>query len=147
MNRASQSGRTILLDTCALLDLSVDSARIAPAVREELAEASTRLLVSAASAWEVAIKARQGRLPGGERLLASWDESLLDLQATPLVMDAADAIRAGGLPWAHRDPFDRMLVAQASRYNLPLATSDQVIIQAGIVATVDTSDPSAARTH
>ncbi|MFT4286550.1 type II toxin-antitoxin system VapC family toxin [Nocardioides sp.] len=138
VNWESLSGRTVLLDTCALLDLSVESAKIAPSVREDLVDPSTRLIVSAASAWEVAVKARQGKLPGGERLVASWDKSLLDLQAAPLVMDAVDAIRAGSLGWAHKDPFDRMLVAQATRYNLPLATSDRVIVAAGIVSTIDT---------
>lgn len=64
--------------------------------------------------------------------------ALLDLQAAPLVIDAEDAIRAGGLGWPHKDPFDRMLVAQASRHNVPVATSDRVIIEAGIVTTIDT---------
>ncbi len=135
------SDRAILLDTCALLDLSVQSARITTSVRAHLGDPSTRLLVSAASAWEVAIKARQGRLPGGERLVASWDKSLLDLQAAPLVIEAADALRAGGLQWTHRDPFDRMLVAQASRYNVALATSDRVLVESGIVTTIDTRGP------
>jgi PIN domain nuclease of toxin-antitoxin system len=142
VNWESLPGRTVLLDTCALLDLSVESAKITPSVRERLVDPSTRLIVSAASAWEVAIKVRQGKLPGGERLVASWDKSLLDLQAAPLVMDAADAIRAGGLAWAHRDPFDRMLVAQATRYNLPLVTSDRLIVAAGIVSTVNTRAPN-----
>lgn len=103
----------------------------------ELADPATPLRVSAASAWEVAIKTRQGRLPGGDRLVTSWDQALLDLRAEPLAMDAADAIRAGSLGWAHHDPFDRMLVAQAMRYNLVLATSDHGIIDAALVTTLD----------
>ena len=131
--------RSLLLDTNALLDLVVDPARIVPAIRDELATSSAQFFVSAASAWEVAIKVRQGKLPGGERLIASWAQSLLDIQATPLAMDFEDAIRAGSLPWSHKDPFDRMLVAQATRYNLPLVTGDTTIIGAGIVITIDTA--------
>ncbi|MCL2423810.1 MAG: type II toxin-antitoxin system VapC family toxin [Micrococcales bacterium] len=131
-------GRTLLLDTNALLDLTVDSHRIVTTVRQQLADPAVSLLVSAASAWEVAIKVRNGKLPGGERLVASWDQSLRDIQADQLTMDADDAIRAGSLPWAHKDPFDRMLVAQAIRYNLSLVTSDQIIVDAPMVTTIDT---------
>lgn len=131
-------GRTVLLDTCTLLDLTIAPDNIAEQVRSDLSDLSTRLLVSAATAWEVAVKTRQGRLPGGERLLTSWSQNLTDLQADPLDIDHDDAIRAGRLPWAHRDPFDRMLVAQAARHNLTLATRDEAIIDAGIVQTMDT---------
>lgn len=136
--RPTSPGRAVLLDTCALLDLSITPERIAPRVRDELVDVSTRILVSAASAWEIAIKTRHGRLAGGERLTASWEQNLVDLRADPLEIDAADAIRAGSLAWAHRDPFDRMLVAQATRYNLALATSDRAILDAGIATTIDT---------
>lgn len=132
------SGRAVLLDTCALLDLSVAPMKIKSEVREILSDLSTKVIVSAASAWEIAIKVHQGQLPGGERLTASWDQSLVDLQADSLDIDADDAIRAGALSWGHRDPFDRMLVAQAMRHNLPVATSDSVIIDAGVVPTINT---------
>lgn len=132
------SGRTVLLDTCALLDLSVAPMKIKAAVREGLSDLSTMVFVSAASAWEIAIKVRHGKLPGGERLTSAWDRNLIDLQADALHIDAVDAIRAGALRWNHRDPFDRMLVAQAIRHNLPVATSDSVIIDAGVVPTIST---------
>lgn len=80
----------------------------------------------------------RGKLVGGERLLASWDQTLLDLQATPLGIDHGGAIQAGGLPWAHRDPVDRMLVAQATRHNVPLVTRGEVILGAGVTPTIDT---------
>ncbi|MFT4294304.1 MAG: type II toxin-antitoxin system VapC family toxin [Micropruina sp.] len=135
---SGRSARTLLLDTCALLDLTIAPDRISSTVLAELSDRSVGLLVSAVTAWEVAIKTRQGKLPGGERLLASWDQTLIDLQATALGIDHADAVRAGGLPWAHRDPFDRMLVAQSARHNIPLVTRDDAIIGARIVPTVDT---------
>lgn len=130
--------RAVLLDTCTLLDLNTASDKIAPDLANSLADLRTQLFVSAASAWEIAIKTHHGKLPGGEHLLASWDDSLVDLQADRLEIDHADAIRAGGLSWVHRDPFDRMLVGQASRHNLPLATRDEVIIEAEVVNTIDT---------
>lgn len=133
-----EPGRTVLLDTCALLDLSIAPDKVAQGVRTDLSDLSSRLVVSAATAWEIAIKIHHGRLPGGERLLSSWEQNLIDLQASPIAVDHDDAIRAGGLRWSHRDPFDRMLVAQAIRYNLLLATRDEVIIDAGIVPTLDT---------
>lgn len=128
----------VLLDTNALLALSVRPSRINPTVQERLANPSTELIVSAASAWEIAIKTRRGKLPGGERLLESWGRSLVRLRADSIEISSDDAIRAGSLGWDHRDPFDRMLVAQALRYNYPLATSDAKIIDARIVTTIDT---------
>lgn len=133
-----ESGRTVLLDTCTVLELTIAPSRIAAPALAELSDPSVGLLVSAASAWEISIKTRRGRLPGGERLLNSWQRSLLELRASLLGIDHDDAIRAGGLPWAHRDPFDRMLVAQAARLNVPLVTRDAAIIDAGVVPTVDT---------
>jgi PIN domain nuclease of toxin-antitoxin system len=133
-----EPGHAVLLDTCTFLDLSIAPDTIADNVRVDLGDLSVTLLVSAATAWEIAIKTRHGRLPGGERLLDSWDQSLMDLQASPLPIDHGDAIRAGGLQWAHHDPFDRMLVAQAVRRNLPVATRDDVIIDARIAAIIDT---------
>lgn len=138
-DRSAVAGRSVLLDTCALLDLISRPERIASEIETGLADLSTRLLVSAVSAWEVAIKTRRGKLVGGDRLVASWEQSLLDLRAEPLVIDFEDAIRAGGLRWDHRDPFDRMLVAQAIRYNLPLVTSDRTILDAGVVTVIDTT--------
>ena len=132
------SANVVLLDTNALLWLSVDPQRIAPDVRDHLAEPSTELVVSAASAWEVAIKSRAGKLPGGEILLSMWDETLTSIRATGIDIAAADAIMAGALPWPHRDPFDRMLVAQAARRGLTLASSDSTVLAGAMSATLDT---------
>lgn len=130
--------RVLLLDTNALLNLSVRPDEIDTGVCDMLEALSTKLVVSAASAWEIAIKTRRGKLPGGDRLLDSWAQTLIDLQAAPLAIDYEDAIRAGGLQWEHRDPFDRMLVAQALRHNYPLVTGDATIIEARLATTIDT---------
>lgn len=128
----------VLLDTNALLWWVVDPDRIAPQVREQLAAASTELVVSAVSAWEVAIKTHAGRLLGGEALLSVWDETLSSIRAEGIDITTADAIMAGGLPWPHPDPFDRMLVAQAARRGLVLASSDSTILAAAMSPTLDT---------
>ncbi|MDZ4232992.1 MAG: type II toxin-antitoxin system VapC family toxin, partial [Dietzia sp.] len=108
-----------LLDTNAVLWLTTAPNRIAPQVRHTLADPTTDLRVSGAAAWEVAIKTRIGRLAGGP-LLSAWDETLAAMNATNLPIDSADAIVAGQLNWAHKDPFDRMLVAQAVRRGLTI---------------------------
>jgi len=128
----------LLLDTNVLLALSIQPEVINDDVRARLSDLSMRLVVSAASAWEIAIKTRRGKLPGGQRLVDSWGQSLLDLQADSLAIDSEDAIRAGSLEWSHRDSFDRMLVAQALRYNYALVTRDAKIIDARIATTIDT---------
>ena len=128
----------VLLDTNAFLWLLVDPSQIAPRVRDHLAAPSTGLIVSAVSAWEVAIKTRARKLPGGENLLSVWDETLSRIRADGIDITAADAIMAGGLPWPHRDPFDRMLVAQAARRGLTLASSDAVVLAGATSPTLDT---------
>lgn len=124
-----------LLDTNALLWLVSNPDRISPAVREALADQANELIVSAASAWEVAIKTRIGRLNGGP-LLSAWSETLRAMSATDLAIDAADAIVAGQLNWEHRDPFDRMIVAQAVRRGLTIVTSDDHIVHGALTAVV-----------
>ncbi|MGK2903957.1 MAG: type II toxin-antitoxin system VapC family toxin [Mycobacterium sp.] len=122
-----------LLDTNAVLRLASAPDRIAPAVRDTLADQANELIVSAVSAWEVAIKTRIGRLDGGP-LLSAWDETLEAMNATNLAIDSTDAIVAGQLNWAHKDPFDRMIVAQAVRRGLTIATSDDQIAAGAFTA-------------
>lgn len=128
----------VLLDTNVVLWWVADPDKIGPRVREQLAAPSTELIVSPVSAWEVAIKTRAGRLPGGEALLSVWDETLSSIRAESIDINAADAIMAGALPWPHRDPFDRMLVAQAARRGLMLASSDGTILAGAMSPTLDT---------
>lgn len=123
----------ILLDTNALLWLAATPDKISAGERETLADPANELIVSAASAWEVAIKTRIGRLDGGP-LLAAWDETLAAMNATPLAIESGDAIMAGQLNWTHKDPFDRMIVAQAARRSLTIATSDDQIATGALTA-------------
>lgn len=122
-----------LLDTNALLWLVSTPDKITAAARDTLADQANELLVSAASAWEVAIKTRIGRLDGGP-LLSAWDETLTSLNATDLAINSADAVMAGQLSWDHKDPFDRMIVAQAARRGFTIATSDNRITKGTLTA-------------
>lgn len=116
-----------LLDTHALLWLATDPERLPRHLRDELVDAE-KLLVSAASAFEIAQKHRLGRLPNGGRVLARWPHLLESLFATEMDLSCAHMRAAGELPWDHRDPFDRMLVAQAQLEGLLLVTGDERIL-------------------
>ena len=129
--RSASTSRAVLLDTSALLWLVSAPEKVSDSARELLRDPSTEIVVSAASAWEIAIKSRLGRL-NGEPLLSTWSDILDDMTATELAIDAGDAILAGRLSWEHKDPFDRVLVAQAARRNLTLATSDADILRAAL---------------
>ncbi len=116
----------LLVDTHVLLWFAADSRRLGKASRGLLSAADDRF-VSAASAYEIALKTRLGRLPGGKTVLDGWPRLMRNLQATELPLTVAHMARAGELTWAHRDPFDRMLVAQAQLDGLVLLTDDVAI--------------------
>jgi PIN domain nuclease of toxin-antitoxin system len=125
------------LDTNALLWLVTAPEKVSDSAREVLSEPTTEVMVSAASAWEIAIKTRLGRLDG-DPLLSAWSDIVADMTGTELPIDAGDVILAGRLPWEHKDPFDRVIVAQAARRNLTIATSDTRIIRAALTPTLKT---------
>ena len=125
----------ILLDTHTLLWLVSAPDQISAAAREQIADSTREVVVSAVSAWEIAIKTRLGRLDG-EPLLSAWPDILAAMTVTEVAIEAADAILAGRLAWTHRDPFDRMIVAQAARRSLTIATRDADILGAALTPTV-----------
>jgi len=116
-----------LLDTHVLLWLLADPHRVVDAVRHQLGSPENALLVSAVSATEVATKHRLGRLPEGRPLVDAWERRMAEIGAEPLALTARHAVLAGSMAWEHRDPFDRMLVAQATVENLVLVTRDAQI--------------------
>ena len=126
----------ILLDTHTLLWLVSKPATVDAEALAVLTDPETSVWASAASAWEIATKTRLGRLDGGT-LLSAWADLLADMSTAELPIDSADAILAGRLPWEHRDPFDRVIVAQALRRNLTIATRDSRIVRAAIVPTLE----------
>lgn len=114
----------ILLDTHALLWALTDPVRLSAQARRTIADRSTTLLVSAVSAWEIATKHRLGKLPQGDGLLGGYTRHLDRLGATRLPVTEEHALLAGRLDWEHRDPFDRMLAAQAMIESFTLLTDD-----------------------
>jgi PIN domain nuclease of toxin-antitoxin system len=110
----------LLLDTCVLLWWRTDDAKLTSAARRVIDEAA-EVFVSAASAWEIAIKVGIGKLPAPE--LVSATPSALGFIELPITI--AHAELAGSLPLHHKDPFDRMLIAQAQHEGLLLVTSDR----------------------
>ena len=116
-----------LLDTHVFLWLLGQPAALPEPLLEELSRSEHDLLVSAVSAMEVATKVRLGRLEPARHLVDTWAARVRDLQAHELPLSTEHALLAGSLPWGHRDPFDRLLVAQALVENLTLVTSDTVM--------------------
>jgi PIN domain nuclease of toxin-antitoxin system len=127
----------VLLDTHTLLWLVSEPSRLADAALEVLSKPTTTVSVTAASAWEIGIKTRLGRLDG-DILLSTWSEVLADMNTVELPIESADATLAARLPWEHRDPFDRVIVAQALRRNLTIATRDARILDASLTPTLKT---------
>jgi PIN domain nuclease of toxin-antitoxin system len=114
----------LLLDTHALLWWLTDDPQLSPTARSAIADQTNDVLVSAASAWEIATKHRLGRLPIGGEVLRRFDELIAADGFSHLPMHHGHAIRAGGYPLHHRDPFDRMLAAQSELEDMPLITVD-----------------------
>lgn len=115
---------SLFLDTCALIWLAEGSRRLRPAVRNRIDKASS-VLVSAISAWEISLKVAKGELELPDEpedwfpaVLATHDLELSVL--TPEVLMAANR-----LPWHHRDPADRFIIADACQRKVPVITSDR----------------------
>lgn len=122
----------ILIDTHALLWWLSDDPSLSVAARKAMAETSNVLLVSAASAWEIATKVRLGRLPGAAELAADFQGFMLREGFTTLDITSEHGVRAGLLPGPHKDPFDRMLISQAQSENVPMVTSERIFEGYGI---------------
>lgn len=115
-----------ILDTHALLWWLADDPALSRAARAFIAEPRNACLVSAASAWEIATKVRLGKLPSGVELAAEF-AGLIEREGFHLLSISVDhALRAGLLPGSHRDPFDRMLIAQAQADGLPLISNEHL---------------------
>ena len=116
-----------LLDTHVLLWLLGAPDRVREDVRAELADRRNDLVVSAASAIEISTKVRLGKLDA-PTLPATLTRRIGDLGAATLPITVEHGLLAGTLRWEHRDPFDRLLVAQATLEELVLVTVDRAIL-------------------
>ena len=122
----------ILLDTHALLWWLAGSDRLSAAAHGVIADRANDVLVSAASAWEIATKHRLGRLAGADVVAADVTGCLLDQDFQPLVITVDDGERAGRLPGPVRDPFDRMLIAQALALDISLVSLEKPFDRYGV---------------
>ena len=118
---------TGLLDTCALLWWWSDPAKLSQRVLALLKDPQNQFYVSAASAWEVATKYRIGKYPNGNMVITEWEKRLLLDGFKELPIGFSHALKAGTLPGEHKDPFDRMIAAQAILTIIPVITCDSEI--------------------
>lgn len=126
----------MLLDTHALVWAINEPGRLGAAARGALEDRGNVLLVSAVSGWEMATKHRLGRMPGAGPFLSSLSTQLSRLGADVLEVSLQHALVAGQLEWEHRDPFDRMLAAQALTDSLILVTKDKAFAELPAVTTL-----------
>lgn len=122
----------VLLDTHVLLWWMTDDARLPADVRALIADAENDVLVSAASAWEIATKHRLGKLGLADAIVQQYSTLLTTEGFATLPISSEHALLAGSYPQAHRDPFDRMLAAQAEVEQLALLSSDPALEQFGV---------------
>lgn len=111
---------SLLLDTHVLLWALADPDSLSPPARAALESGATPAYLSAASVWEISIKRRSGKLTAPDDLVAQ--AQAIGFEPLPIGFDHAQL--AGELPLHHRDPFDRMLVAQALAETLTIVTKD-----------------------
>ncbi len=116
---------SLLLDTHAFVWAVGHPGRLSKIAGTALRSPTNELHVSAATAWEIAIKFRLGKLPEAEALLTQFEATTRQLGATLMPIDSSHAILAGTMAWEHHDPFDRMLAAQALQENLTFVTRDK----------------------
>jgi PIN domain nuclease of toxin-antitoxin system len=122
----------VLLDTHAIVWWATGDERLSRKVRATVADPDTEVFISIASAWEIQIKASLQKLTLNETVDALYRDLIIDQQFRMLGIELDDIDRLSTLPPHHRDPFDRMLVAQALRRGFELVTKNQVISGYGV---------------
>ncbi len=114
----------LLLDTHAFLWWLAGDEQLSSSARNAIADQDNDVFVSAASAWEIATKYRIGKLPAVAAIVADIDKVLLDQSFIGLPISIRHGQAGGALPGPHRDPFDRMLIAQAMLEDLTLVSNE-----------------------
>ena len=115
----------LLLDTHTLIWWMTSDPQLSKVAQAVIEEKGNFSLVSAASAWEMATKVRLGRLPAAADIVQNFVSDLARERIEILPVSADHGIRAGLLPGPHKDPFDRMLIAQALTENIPIVSNDR----------------------
>ena len=121
-----------LLDTHAFLWWITDSRRLSETAHRAISDEANEVLISVGSAWEITTKHRIGKLPGADLIAADVTGAIANQGFGELAITVEAAARAGALPGPHRDPFDRMLIAQALARNLVLISSESLFDRYGV---------------
>ena len=114
----------VLLDTHALLWAFYSPSSLGSRAMDAISDERNTVVVSAVSAWEIATKVRLGKLPLAVKLEANFFEMIDGAGYALRAIEVRDALRAGRLLGQHRDPFDRMLAAQALQDDIPVISAD-----------------------
>ena len=122
----------LLLDTHVLIWWFSGDSRLSIPARQTIVDDSNNVLVSAAAAWEIATKHRLGKLPSAETLVLDMSGAIAGQNFEELPITVEHAARAGALPGPHRDPFDRMLIAQALTHNLVFISNESLFDRYGV---------------
>jgi PIN domain nuclease of toxin-antitoxin system len=122
----------LLLDTHALIWWVTDNPALSAAAYDAIAEAENQVFVSAASAWEIATKHRLGKLPVTGLLAGDLSKAIAGEGFIELPISVREGQAAGQLPGPHRDPFDRMLIAQALAQSLTLVSNERLFDRYGV---------------
>ena len=122
----------ILLDTNVVLWAAVSPRRLTAAAASAVSDTRNDLLISAASAWEIATKVRLGKLPEATKLEENFISASQLAGYTLLPIHADTALRSGRLLGAHGDPFDRMIAAQALQLDIPVISADPKLDSFGV---------------
>ena len=118
-------GIDYLIDTHVLLWWLFNDSKLTAECQDIIRNPDHRIFVSSVSAWEIATKYRIGKLPEAKQIVEEYSQILQQSKFIELSVTSAHALRAGSLPISHRDPFDRMIMAQAELENFPVITYDQ----------------------
>jgi len=122
----------LLLDTQALLWFMLDDPRLSGKAWERIVVADVFVFVSPASLWEIAIKISLGKYALPAPFAAFWDEQLLTNDFALLPISVSHTARVVDLPFHHRDPFDRLIIAQSLVEGMPVASSDDMFDRYGV---------------
>lgn len=119
----------LLLDTHALLWWLFDDPQLPPRIRQAIGDLTTQAYVSSVTGWELAIKSRLGKLPYAQEAVNNLPEFVRASHMEVLPITLPHALAAGALPGPLKDPFDRMLIAQAQIEDLTLVSIDKAFKQ------------------
>ena len=121
----------LLIDTHVLLWIVDEPKRVPRHIKSLIISTENDVYVSAVTAWEIAIKTQSGKLKFDRTFLVAFGERVRALEFMPLDITVAHAVAAGALKGRHKDPFDRMLVAQAKCEELELISRDPDLKELG----------------